>query len=892
MTKRVGIGLVVLALAGVAFWLWRIRGVGETPATPTVTQPVGSGSSAAPVGPSSSSSAAPARVTITVAGDKGPISGAVIRLAPDDGEAIVVRTSPKGGALAELAPGRWAISASATGFLPGAEPAFELVAGQEKTLALTLVAGGRALTGTVTDATGGPIAGARIDAAKLGGMAKPGSEVASTQTGSDGTYAVTVAEGQLLVAVSNADYAAQSRIVEVGATGAVANFSLVPGGAIEGVVRDERTRQPVAGASVIAERDRGGTILLAEANRQRAVSGPDGRFRIGALRPGAYELDATATTRTSKSPTIVGIGVAEQVSDVEILVSDGPVISGTVVDEVGTAVAGVEISAMGRGRGGDATSDAKGAFTITGLSPGAYFLMGRSETHVPAGGAQVELADQDLTAIVVKVQRGAKIVGHVEPRQICEIQHDIDDRELGAGMPMLVGPKTTGTDGAFELGPASAGKARLRARCPSGAQGSLPIDVKVGMAPVVIAVTPGASIAGRVLDGEGKPVAGATVMASLEGPTQRTMIVNGMVTSGVQGITGANGTYELVGLTAGSYVLNVLDRGRPLRMRGARVVVKLAATDKKTGVDLAVDRPDGVIKGVVTGPDGKPLGDAWVSVQQDLAAMIEGMVERGPRRERRPGGDGGEDEGSSMMTIEARDDDGEGAAGAGFAPVLTDAQGRFEIAGLPHAKYEVIAEAQAGKLRGRMANVTPDATVAIKVIGVTTLSGTVRGANGPAPVFAIELAGPTTAARTFTDGKFQLGRVDPGSYVVRVTSSQGNAEVQVEVKPDRPTTVDIALVANAIVIGKLVDPQNQPLAGAPITLVPDLGDGRVQVSMDGPPPTSGSDGSFRLESKAGTSVLVVLIQPRPFTKRGLVLEAGKTLDVGTVRVESGPPNPP
>jgi hypothetical protein len=245
-----------------------------------------------------------------------------------------------------------------------------------------------------------------------------------------------------------------------------------------------------------------------------------------------------------------------------------------------------------------------------------------------------------------------------------------------------------------------------------------------------------------------------------------------------------------------------------------------------------------------------------------------------------------------MRTIEARDDDGQGAAGAGFAPVLTDAQGRFEIAGLPHAKYEVIAEAQAGVLRGRMANVTPDATVAIKVLGVTTLSGTVKGANGPAPVFTIELAGPTTAARTFTDGKFQLGRVDPGSYMVRVTSSQGNAEVKVEVKPDQPTTVDITLVANAIVVGKLVDPQNQPLAGAPITLVPDLGDGRVQVSMEGPPPTSGSDGSFKLESKAGTSVLVVLIQPRPFTKRGLVLEAGKTLDVGTVRVESGPQKPP
>lgn len=62
--------------------------------------------------------------------------------------------------------------------------------------------------------------------------------------------------------------------------------------------------------------------------------------------------------------------------------------------------------------------------------------------------------------------------------------------------------------------------------------------------------------------------------------------------------------------------------------------------------------------------------------------------------------------------------------------------------------------------------------------------------------------------------------------------------------------------------------------------------------MEGPPPTSGPDGSFRLETKAGPGVLVVLIRPRPFTKKGLALEAGKTLDLGTVRVVSETPAPP
>ena len=46
----------------------------------------------------------------------------------------------------------------------------------------------------------------------------------------------------LLVAASSPDYAPQARYVVVGATGATADFSLVPGGVIEGIVRDEKTR--------------------------------------------------------------------------------------------------------------------------------------------------------------------------------------------------------------------------------------------------------------------------------------------------------------------------------------------------------------------------------------------------------------------------------------------------------------------------------------------------------------------------------------------------------------------------------------------------------------------------------------------------------------------------
>jgi hypothetical protein len=72
-----------------------------------------------------------------------------------------------------------------------------------------LAPGGKPLTGLVTDATGGSVAGARVDAAGLGRIARASDAVATTMTGSDG-YKLTVAMGQLLVGVSNPDYAPQA----------------------------------------------------------------------------------------------------------------------------------------------------------------------------------------------------------------------------------------------------------------------------------------------------------------------------------------------------------------------------------------------------------------------------------------------------------------------------------------------------------------------------------------------------------------------------------------------------------------------------------------------------------------------------------------------------------
>jgi len=875
---RIGLVVVLLAALGGGLWWWKHTRTNNAPATATVTQSQ-HGPAATAAATQRGAPIEPAKLVITVSDDKGPLAGATVRLAPKDGEIVVIKTGGDGVAHADhLEPGAWTASASAADHVPAALPAKQLTAGAVEQLAIKLAAGGRTLRGTVSDATGGPIVGARIDAARINSVAEPGDAVSTTFSGSDGKYQLTVAEGQLLVAAASADYAPQSRYVEVGPAGAIADFSLVPGGVIEGVVRDERTKEPVAGASVLARRD-SPAMLLAETGAHRATSGRDGRFRLGGLRPGAWDMSATDHARYSKAQTIVGLGVAEQVSDVELLIGAGPVIRGHVVDTTGAPAPSAQIRVFTRGEGTESKADATGAFALEGLRPGEYFLTASGATYLPAGGTRVALADKDVDGVIVTVKRGATLKGHVEPRQVCDIQQELDERD--GGLLALTPGTTSGADGEFELGPMPDGTAKLSARCPTGDQGQAQVKIAAGMPETILQVSPGGSIEGRVVDGEGKPVVGVGVMATNISGTERITIMNGVITSGVQGLTDASGAYKLVGLSAGSYRIGVLDRGKPLPQRAKPPTVELAASEHKTSVDLAIDRPTGVITGTVTGPDGKPLADAWVSAHQDMMSMLDSMHGDADRPS---------ESRSRMVVFENRGGPG-GASETTFPPALTDAQGHYEIRGLPHGTYAVLAEAQRGQLRGRATGIKPDATVDLQALGVTTLSGTVTGPAGPAALFSVELDGPTRAQRSFTDGKFSFGRVDPGTYTVRVQSAEGNGQGQAQVKPSEAATLDITLTSNAIVIGKLVDASGSPITGQGVALAPDSGDGHLQLQLEGPPPTTGQDGSFRLEHRAEKAILVVMRPPRPFTKRDLVLEAGKTLDLGTITVDTPAPGP-
>ncbi len=877
--KAIAIGVVVvgLLLLGAQLYKHHARTSGTAAATEAK---LGSGTarSLAVAGDS------PAHVIVSVTDSAGPVANAFVRCAPTDGEVVVVKTAADGTASIDLAAGQWSIAASAEGHEPAATT-LAVAAARDDRVQLVLAAGGQTLTGTVTDMTGGVIAGARIDAAQLHLNAKVGRAISVAFSDHEGRYKLAVGAGAILVAASHPEYASQSRYVDLGSGGATADFALVPGGAIEGVVRDSQTNQPVAGAAVraVSGSPEIALVEIAEVNERVVKADGAGKFRFAGLRPGAYELTAREGARRSRVPVGVGVGVAEQQTDIVVLVGGTATIRGKVVDDGGAPAAKVTVSAFGGPEVGKAISDDDGAFVLEGLPPGRWALSGTSDSYISDGRAIVPLDKSDVEGIVVRVRRGFEVRGHVEPRGVCDVAISKDER--GDAVPRR-DSTTTNADGAFQFAPFGPGNATLVARCPNGDQGTVTVMVAAGGGENIIPVAPGGSIAGRVVDKSGKPLAG--VMVNAESGNDETRIENGAVISGFKTMSSTSGTFEIRGLGAATYRMSVLDSGRPMKPTKT-VKLGLSAGQHATGVEVVVERPTGTIQGTVTGPDGAPVADAWVALHQ--TTMDE------------------------VAALSATDDDAEparvwirggGTEGRDPPPVMTDARGHFELTNLLRGRYQVVAEAESGKLRGGAVDVTTDAQISIRLSNVSSLRGTVHGPRGPTELFTIVLkgpidprsstgnafvfpppTGPTVVSRSFTDGTFVFPRLEPGDYSIDVESTDGTGTAKVRVASGEAASVDVLLVPNGTVTGRLVDKAGKPLSGLGVVLIPDQPPGLLKIEIHALPPSSGPDGRFQVEGPPGTRTLAILGNTTT-AKRGLSVAAGKSLDVGDVMVEMLP----
>ena len=889
----VGLGICVVATLGIL----KFKG-GSSDDGKESSAGASSGKSAS--SPTAGAPAVKLSIGGTVKAANGDPLSAVVTVLSESSPArpIVARADASGKfQLDGLLAGTIRVSAAAPGFVPSVSPEIDLQAGSDETIDLVLERGGHSVSGTIRDITGGPIASAHVRLTPVTGMlttvqARSFSAISSD----DGRFATNAIDGVYVLAAHHSDYVSSSRRVELRGGNSALDLELVPGAAVEGVVRIAGSGEPAAGA-VVEYRNETVRRGLAGAMRETRDSGEviadaAGRFRISSAGSGLLSLTAHTERALTSEPVEVPVGIGESVSGVEVFVGEAFRISGTVSAKDGKPAAGIAVTSR-QGFSTRATvSGEDGSFSVGPVASGAYRMAAGERVGLDRRGeVDVKVVDRDVLGVALTHDGGAMIVGRVEPAAAAEVSVAWDK----PGASMFSPPTRTDDSGRFEIGPAPPGTVPLRAVSDDGRLGQSSVSVGAdGATGVVIRLADAAKLSGRVVNAAGKPQPGmiVTLRRNQAGST-RTVLVNGAELSARRGISAPDGSYRVLGLEAGDYALVVKnDRGQVMHWAGKSddSPVKIALTDseEKTGLTLAIEAEDAELRGQVLGPDGAPVVDAFVTA----TPTFEFNRRRRPP-ERESVGDGPERRSETMMVVAA--DDGDASISTAAPTVVTDADGRFVMKSLVRGNYDLTAEGLKGSARAHATKVATGSVATLKLRSLTTLSGVVTRDGKPVLEFGVELQGPTQFSRRFAnaDGTFGVTRLDPGNYRLVVRGGDGESETTVEVVEGKTTAVSVELQGQFRLRGKLLNAEGAAIEGAMVVLTPQRDDGEVSVQLNGDEPSkSGPDGSFEVRSLGGRFLLLAL---KPGMGGPLLMrpiELAGDLDLGELRADGQPPPPP
>lgn len=244
------------------------------------------------------------------------------------------------------------------------------------------------LGGDVVDDRGNPVAGARLEISAAG---MPPRIVTSDKSGR--FAADKLAPGPYRVAVTHADFAAAT--VEDLAAGDAARVHLLPGGGIDGDVRDARSGAAPMGAQ----------LTLTAGEKPRSIPVVNGHFSLTSLPPGRATLTASAPGYVTATRAL-DIPAGERLHDVtlrdlRVELERGGVVSGRVRDDRGDPAAGVKVVVtVGESAPLDARSDRDGRFRIDGVPAGHARIAATRDDGSAADEADVRPGDEsrvDLT---------------------------------------------------------------------------------------------------------------------------------------------------------------------------------------------------------------------------------------------------------------------------------------------------------------------------------------------------------------------------------------------------------------------------------------------------------------------------------------------------------------
>ena len=650
------------------------------------------------------------------------------------------------------------------------------------------VAGPGRVTGTARDAQdgspltdflvsyeadrGGGLRGAMRGAAGgVGGAAAGGPRQPVEVTSGDGTFAIEdVPAGTWSVVVQAKGYQRAHTggvVVEEGATAAGVEVRAAKGATLKGHVVDALTGAPVANATASISAAGSGPGMGgvgATAPDGGATTDADGRFELAGVATGKQTLHVTQPDYTDASQAVEVTG---DDAAVEVRMTQGGVLAGSVVSDAGGPVPGATVSlaeagggdgfGFGPGAGAQQTmSDGAGQFSFDHLGAGRYTATATLGSNT-SGPAEVVLqAGQSQQGVTLQLQTGVTIQGTVSGLPATMVN---GMTVTAAGADSYTGSMRVGADGGFEFDHVPVGVVTLRgtATDPSGSTRSATKQVTATadqpILPVELVFDPGYALSGQVTQG-GQPVAGANVFAGLLGGGGRQATA----------VTDDAGSYQLTGLQQGTYTVAAISAAA-----GSSQPQTVTLTSDQT---LDIEFPSAKITGQVVDADGNlPLANA---------------------------------------TVTATAQDPNAAPGARQRPVTTDSNGQFSFAGLDEGSYTLATSLPDYQLDTRDVTASDQGTDGLVItlkrgagIGVKVADGI---AGVPLPGVMVRVFGPgmtplfgPSAIALDGDGVGEIPSLPPGTYTVFAAAS-GYAPVRLDGVNVPSPVVTIALTPGGTVL--------------------------------------------------------------------------------------------
>ncbi|MSR46012.1 MAG: hypothetical protein EXS13_02925 [Planctomycetes bacterium] len=738
------------------------------------------------------------------------------------------------------------LTATATGFAPSAHQKVVTALRQTVQADLILQKSGR-IDVIVHDSSGQPLTNVActLGAAelKLDELATSAESFRGTRRQLDPQGRATfegLAVGKWQIRIDRAPWLEAKRAVELRETGETATVEFVVelGKELQGRVA-ARDGTPLAGARVTAVEPPSIMNVMRAARgsgRRQATTDADGRFLLLGL--GAGQFDVTARAIGYDEATV---SAAAGGPPIEIVLPTRGAFEGIVISQQsGKPLHEFTLHLERKSTGGGGMFDVadmqrtvplslafaheQGKFRVAGVAPGELRIAITAAGHGRWQGAWFTLADGTtrkgiiatlgpeavIEGIVVAAADGAPIAG-AQLRLVAADQAMM--QKLIAGM-LGDTAATSGADGRFRIGELGAGSHKLAVKKDRFVETEPPaITLAEGETSALLRIelASGAEIFGNVVDADGHPLAGASLMCQ---DIARMAIRSAK--------SDAAGNYRFEGLAPGNFALTRMPAEMAIgsdkffeQMQGQieTRTIKLSA-----GESLRVDfgaqiKGSAVLVGrVVSG--GAPVPDALVQViaseQGGKVGSVGGGVAMGTcdhdgrfRVERLHAG-------RAFAQVNLGDPGG-GGMNAVLVPVLLEAG----------ATTEVTLEVPAASVSGEVLEVgsrKPLAGIAVYV-----------GAAPDAPTAGIEMAmRRSLAVRTDANGKFRLDHVRPGRCRVVAGAGDllggGSSDYGVGSSPIVVPAVGavdagtLLLAPAARISGQLVDGTGKPLAQGSIFL--------------------------------------------------------------------------